>query len=470
MTAHPKRRISMQTIDVTTDELRALAGQLDGNLVLPGDDDYETARVAWNLAADQRPVAVAFPESADDVAAVVRFAAERGLGVAPQGTGHSAGAMAPLDDTILLKTTRLTKVEIDPHARRARVEAGAIWIDVSRAAAEHGLAALAGSSPNVGVVGYTTGGGLSWLARKHGLAANHVHAAEVVTADGRKLRIDHDSEPDLFWAIRGGGGSFAAVTALELELFPLTEVYAGWLIWPLARTADVLKAWAQWMERTPDEVTSCGRILRLPPLPDIPEPFRGRSFVAIEAVYLGDAESASELLAPLRALGPEMDTFAVTAAGEMSALHMDPVDPVPGAGDGMVLSELTPETIDALVSVAGPGRESPLLSVELRQLGGALSSSPDGCGAAGNVDGAVVIFSVGIAISPEVAAAIEGELDALDAALGPWRAPRAYLNFIDRPREAEALFDGDHARLSDIKAQYDPGHVFRANLPVRPKA
>lgn len=176
-----------------------LHGGIAGDVVAPGDEGWDLARQAWNLAVDQRPAAVALPESADDVRAIVDFARRYGLKVAPQGTGHNAAALAgELGDTILLKTQRMRGVTIDPEARTAGAEAGVIWIEVMEAAAEHGLAALAGSSPDVGVVGYTLGGGLSWLARMHGIGANQVTAVELVTAGGRLVRADRDNEPDLF--------------------------------------------------------------------------------------------------------------------------------------------------------------------------------------------------------------------------------------------------------------------------------
>ena len=194
---------------------------IDGDVVTPCDDGWDAARQAWNLTADQRPTAVAVPESVDDVRQIVDFAREEGLRVAPQGTGHGATALGDLHETILIKLHRLRGVEIDPTQRSARAEAGVIWSEVVEAAAEHGLAALAGSSPDVGVVGYTLGGGLSWLSRKYGIGANQVTAAEIVTADGTLRRVDRENEPDLFWAIRGGGGDFGIVTALEFDLFPL---------------------------------------------------------------------------------------------------------------------------------------------------------------------------------------------------------------------------------------------------------
>jgi FAD/FMN-containing dehydrogenase len=225
-------------------DVRELRSNMVGEVVIPGDESWDEARRAWNLAVDQRPVAVAIPETVQDVVEVVAYARDCGFQVAPQGTGHNALALGSLAHTILLKMHKLRGVTIDPATRTARAEAGTIWIEVVEAAAEHGLAALAGSSPDVGVVGYTLGGGLSWLARKHGIGANQVTAVEIVTADGEHRRVDRENDPDLFWAVRGGGGAFGVVTAIEFNLFPLTEGYAGILWFPIERAAEILRAGA----------------------------------------------------------------------------------------------------------------------------------------------------------------------------------------------------------------------------------
>ena len=335
-------------------DIRALRLRLNGDLVLPGDPEWDAARRAWNLAVDQRPFAVALVESAADVVAVVEFARLHGLRVAPQGTGHGASSLEDLEDVILVKTERLREVEIDSEARRARVEAGAVWQDVVEPAAEQGFVVLHGSAPDVGVVGYTLGGGMGWLARSRGLSANSVAAVEVVTGEGRLVRADRDNEPDLFWAVRGGGGSFGIVTAIELELYEAPALYAGALFFPVERAGEVLHAWREWVDTVPEEVTSLGRILHLPPIPDIPEPLRGNSFVFVEAVFAGPEAEGAALVAPLRALGPAMDTFAAVAPPALAHLHMDPPHPVPGVGDGMFLDELPAEAVDAIVETGVP--------------------------------------------------------------------------------------------------------------------
>jgi len=222
-----------------------LRERMEGRVSAPGDTDWDEARQAWNLAVDQRPAAVAIPATAADVVAVVEFARERGLLVTAQGTGHNAGAYDTLANTILVKTHELRGVEIDAEARIARCQAGTLWAEVTQPASELGLAPLAGSSPDVGVVGYVLGGGLSWLARKHGLASNNVRAIELVTADGALVRATHDDHADLFWALRGGGGNYGIVTAVEIELYAYPTVYAGMMLWPWERGAEVLKAWVE---------------------------------------------------------------------------------------------------------------------------------------------------------------------------------------------------------------------------------
>jgi hypothetical protein len=437
-------------------------------LVLPHDPGWNEARQAWNLAVDQRPAAVALPESAEEVAGVVRWARSRGLRVAPQGTGHNAGAMGSLAHTVLVKTERMRGVEIDPKAQRARVEAGVLWEEVTEAAAGHGLAALAGSSPDVGVVGYSLGGGISWLGRRYGLAANSVTAVELINADGDLVRADADNEPELFWAVRGGGGSFGIVTALEFQLYPVSEVYAGVLFFPLERGEEVLNAWRRWIEDVPDEVTSVGRFLQFPPIPDIPEPLRGGSFAVIEAVFLNGEQAADELLRPLRELGPAMDTFATIPVQKLKHLHMDPEHPVPGHGDGMLLGEFTAEAVESLAKVAGADSGSPLLSVEVRHLGGALSRLQPGHGALATMEAGFAVFAVGITATPEQEAVVRASVEAVQAALAPWDAGRDYLNFTERRERGERLFgSATYRRLQMVKATVDPEDVFRSNHPVR---
>ena len=447
------------------DAVAQLRLRVVGDVATPADANWDEARAAWNLAADQRPAIVVIAESAADVVAAVEFARDNDLRVTAQGTGHGAGPKRWDDDILLVKLERMRGVEIDPAQRIARVEAGAQWQDVTHPAAEHGLAALAGSSPDVGVVGYTLGGGLSWLARRHGIAANSVVAIEIVTADGALVRTDADNQPDLFWALRGGGGNFGVVTAIEFSLFEITSVYAGMMLWPIERATEVLEAYSRWTETADEDVTSTGRLLNLPPIPDIPEPFRGRSFVGIEAVFLGGQGVGERSLAEIRALGPELDTFADIPMPALSQMHMDPEHPVPGVGDGILLEEFGPEAISALLGITGPGTNSPLLSVEIRHIGGAVAREGDGHGVLASIEAPFALFGVGIPMSPEMGAAIGGTLDGMRSSMAPYIASQAYFNFSERSADPATFYGAAerYARLCEIKSMVDPGGMFRAN-------
>jgi FAD binding domain len=443
-------------------------GTLSGKIVLPEHARWAEARLAWNLAVDQQPAAVVFPQSAEDVAAVVELARAFELRVAAQATGHNAAPLGRLEDTILVKTERMRSIEIDPEARIARVEAGVRSLELVEAAARHGLSPLPGSSPDVGVVGYTLGGGLSWFSREFGLASNNVHAIELVTADGLLVRTDAEHEPDLFWALRGGGGNFGIVTALELRLVPISEVYAGILWWPIERDREVLHAWAELTRNEPpDELTTVGRYLRFPPMPDIPEPLRGKSFVVVEVIHLGEPEQADELLTPLRTLRPVTDTVARISTPALCHLHMDPEHPVPGKGDGLLLQTLPREAIEELIRVAGATSASPLVSLELRQLGGELARTHPENGALTALDAGYALYAAGIAANPEAAATVAAHIETVKNAMSVWATEQMYLNFAESRRDPRTLWTEEaYQRLRRIRDTVDPGKLIRANHPL----
>ena len=432
-----------------------------------GDPGWDAARQAWNLAVDQRPAVVALPETVEDVIAVVDHARVTGLKIAVQGTGHGAAARGSLDGTVLLNMSRLTGVEIDPVAQTAWVAAGTLWIDVIEQATEYGLTALHGSAKDVGVVGYSLGGGIGWFARKHGLSASSVLAAEVVTADGELVRADAEENAALFWALRGGGGSFGVVIAVEIALYPIEEAYAGWLIWPIERATEVLGAWAEWTKNAPEEATSVGRLLQIPPIPEMPEAIRGRQLVVVEATYLGDGESGRELLGPLTDLDPEVNTFGVIPALALTELHQDPPVPSPGVGNGWLLEEFDAETAAATVSAVAMDGTSPLLSFEVRHLGGAAGRPDPNGGALDHIRAPYAVFGVGVPMGPVAPEAIESRLDAVKQAVQPWDAGAAYLNFSERRTDPRAFYaEGVHERLAEIRDELDPDRLFRANHPV----
>ena len=433
------------------------------HFVFPDDSRWDDARQAWNLAADLRPAVVVLPTTVDEVVDAVTYASERGLQVAVQGTGHGASAHASMEGTLLINMREMRAVEIDVENRRARVEAGTLWEEVVNPATEHGLTALHGSSPNVGVVGYSLGGGIGWLARKHGLSADSVLAVEVVTADGTVVRADRTQNTDLFWALRGGGGGLGVVVAMEIALYPVDELVAGMMIWPWERSADVLTRYVEWAKTAPDSVSASARLLQIPPLPDIPEFLRGRQIVVIDGAVLGNVEEANEILAGFRELEPEIDTFAPAPAAALIRLHMDPEPPMPGIGDGVMLDDLDADAVDAILATAGPGTDSPLIVVELRQLGGALAVRKPGAGALGSLDGSFALFALGAPMGPGMGEAIGQRLGALKQALAPWSRGKPYLNFAEeRVAIGDAIGNEAFARLERVKASVDPDGRFRS--------
>jgi FAD/FMN-containing dehydrogenase len=437
----------------------ALRERLEGDVVLPHDAAYDDARSGWNLASAVRPAMVAHPACADDVRELVSFARENGLRVLLQGTGHNGTPLGDVSDTVLIRTGAMRSVEIDPVRRVARIEAGAVWSDVTAPASEHGLAALAGSAPDVGVVGYVVGGGLGWLGRRYGLASERVQSFDVVTADGRFLRADRDSEPDLFWALRGGGGAYAAIVGLEMELIPLPAVTGGMMLFGWERAREVLQAWREWTRTAPDTATTAIRVMQIPDIPVVPDFLRGRGVVIIDGAVVASATEASAVLAPLRALGPEMDTFADVPPVALSYIHMDPEEPMATMSEHALLDALPAEAVDLLVDRFGEGSGSPIMMLELRHAGGALARP--GSGALSHIPGEYALFAGGAVVDPALTAATEMAFDSLRETLAPWSSSRVYHNFAERPHGAEALYGSAAAtRLRAVRAAYDPDGMF----------
>ena len=451
-------------------DFSALAGALDGSLTLPGHDGWDIARQAWNLAVNQQPAAVVTSGGAGDAKAVVDFARSNGLRVAPQGTGHGAGALGDLSGAILFKTHELTQVDVDAGTGRARSAPGALSRDVLEAAAPHGLAALAGSSPDVGIVGYSLGGGIGFLARKHGLQANRVTAVEVVTGSGEAVRADHETEADLFWALRGGGGSYGLVTALEFELLPIGGLYAGALAWPWERSAEVLARWAEWTAGVPEEISSSARMIQFPPLPQIPDPLRGRQLVMIDGVWDGDRRSRRRAFSPRCASwDPEMDTWAEIPTPALVAVHGDPPEPVPSLTDHRLIREVPAEMIEAWVEIAGPGSGSPLLFSELRHWGGAIAREPEGAGVLGSIADPYSLFIVGMAPEPAVEQAGRAHAARICEALAPWASDRRFVNFTEAVVDPSVPYGTDALeRLGEIRRSVDPDGLFQAAHRVTP--
>ena len=346
----------------------SLAAVVEGRVLTPDivastDRDWSEITRPWNLAIRQDDAAAIVDVAGiADVQATVKFAAANGFTVTTQRTGH--GATGNTAGTILLRTQHLDTLEIDPVGHRAHVGAGVLWGRVQAAAADHGLSGTPGSSPGVGVVGFTVGGGLSWFSRKFGLAGALVRSFEVVTPDGERRHVDSDAEPDLYWALRGGGGGYAVVTSVELDLQPVPSVFGGRMLWPADRARDVLHAYSTITADAPDELTLW---LDLVHFPGSPTPL-----VALDSTFLGTEELARQLLSPLDAIDARLgDTRVDMSPADLAKITADPLDPSPGISRTLPVRVLDEDVIDALL------REPifPLLTVQVRHLGGAMRST-----------------------------------------------------------------------------------------------
>jgi len=412
-------------------------------LVRDGGDFHVHPQAGPALAGD-RPVAIATPRTADEVASVVAHAAEQGWQVAVHTTGRGVRQTGPLRDTLLVRTADLDAVSLDTPAAIVRVGGGACWSDISAVAAPAGLAAVSITTPSVGVAGTVLSGGTGWLGRRYGLCCEWLRAVEIVTADGRLVRADAEHERDLFWALRGGGGGLGVVTAMELALVTPEPLTAGFLGWPGARAEDVLHAWRTWTLTLPVEVSTIARIVGGDHEPR----------VYVEAVALLDAPATDALLAPLRALSPEDDTFAPADVGVLDSLHFDVLGDRPVYYDHLMLDDLPEAALDALLEAAGPGAGFPLLDIELRQLGGALNERTRVSGALGALDA-----GYGMVVAADPVAEINAR--AICDAVSPWAAGHIFVSFIGASSVTDDVFTSDALRrLHAVKALYDPDGRF----------
>jgi len=448
--------------------LEALSDQMIGRVVRPGDADYDEARTGFNLALDQRPALVAFPENEHDVAVVIDYARAQGLRVAPQATGHNPGPLGDMSDLVLLSVAEMRDIRIDTDARIVRVGAGTRWGEVTQQLSDLGLAALHGSSPLVGIAGYSLGGGMGWLARKYGLQTNSVTAIELVTADGRFVRADAGNEPDLFWALRGGNGNFGVVTAIEFKVYPVPELYAGIMFFPFERSHEVLHAWRELLPTLPDELMTWAAMMHFPDDPDVPEPVRGGSFVVVQVAYLGDQADGERLMAPIGDLGPVTDTRAMVPPIELAEMAMDPPEPMPLLLGHEMLDDLSAEALDDLLAATGPGSDGTPAVVQLRHMGGALSRKAPDAGARATLPGEVSLLVIHVTPDDATAATAAASIAAAKRAVERHRTS-AYPNFVEHPADASAFFDADTwGRLRAIKRAFDPDEVFRGNHYIPP--
>lgn len=445
------------------DIVAELAGRTAGSVFAPGDEGYAEAIAGFNLRSQQRPCLVVEAAGAADVQAAVAFAAARDLPVGIMATGHQPFPTA--EGFLLVNTSAMRTVEIDAERAVARVGAGARWSDVVEPAQEAGLAPLNGSSPLVGAVGFTLGGGLSpFLGRSFGWAADHVVAIEVVTPDGALRRVSAEAEPELFWGLRGGRSNFGIVTELEIGLFPVTSFYGGGIFFPAEDVEAVLRAFLEVVRDAPNAFTCSVALLNFPPVPEVPELLRGRFLAHVRVTHLGPDEEAEKLIAPFRAIGKGvLDTVGRHPYGAFALVHSDPADPFPYEDQNTLLTELPARAVDSLVESAQVAAGGLVTVLEIRHLGGALAVRPADASPVAARDGVFSVWGATVG-PPEVVDAGMAMLGGMIERLSPWSTGLTYMNFAGRGDRAENVFTADDLeRLRALKRQYDPRNLFRVN-------
>ncbi len=443
--------------------LEKYKSHIAGKILTPQDDDYETVRRGWNRTYNHYPALIVIAHNAQDVVESVRLARELDLGIAVQTTGH--GLHMPADDALLIVTSQMTGVKIDADARIAVAEGGAVWQHVLDATTPHGLAPLLGSSPHVGVVGYSLGGGIGWLGRKYGYAADSVQWVDIVTADGELRRASLTENSDLFWGLRGGNGNFGVVTAIGFNLYPVATIYGGHLRYPVEMMGDVLYFFRDWVKTVPDELTSSLALLKIPNLPQIPEAMRGQMLVFVRAAYTGDpAEDERWMQAWLDWQTPLENTFREMPFADIATISNDGVDPVPVWGSNELFAELSDAAIEIILQYTS-NPESPMNHTELRHAGGAIGHVPVGGNALGNRDAQFFLNVGGVVPTSEELDALKSYVAEYQTTLRPHRHGGGYLNFMAssdaQKRLNEAYSPEIYTRLLALKSTYDPDNLFR---------
>lgn len=440
-----------------------LQEQVGGTILLPDHPDYHRTRRGWNLTTDHYPAVILVASSVQDIQTGIHFARETGLGIAIQSTGH--GIQQPADDALLIVTSQLKGVRVDVEARTARVEAGVIWEEVLHQATPHGLAPLLGSSPHVGVIGYTLGGGIGWLARKYGLAADSVRRIDIVTPDGELRHTSPTENSELFWGLRGGGGNFGVVTTMEFDLYPVAALYGGNMVYPGDLAGEALRFFREWVKTAPEELTSSIQILKIPSLPGIPPQLQGKVQVILRAAYTGNPREGEALIQKwLDWCPPVSSDFHELPFSDVATISNDPVDPSPGYGSNETLADLSDTAIDIMVRHA-TNPPSPLAITELRHAGGAITRVPADANAVSNRDAVFFLQIAGPAPTPELLTAMKAAIHDYKDDLRPHVRGGVYLNFMKgeeaAERGADAYLPQTHARLVALKQQYDPQNLFR---------
>jgi FAD/FMN-containing dehydrogenase len=440
--------------------MHELSNLITGVVREPGDEGFAAELSGFNLAVAHAPDLVVGVASVDDVVTAVRYAAEHGLAVRVQATGH--GAEVPITDGLVITTKRLDRVTIDRDV--ATVGAGVRWSAVV-AAAPAGLAPITGSAATVGVVGYLLGGGLGPLARSHGFSSDYLLGATVVTASGEIVDASPEGDADLYWAIRGGKGGFGVVTEVRVRLMPIADLYAGSLTFDTPDAEAVLRGWIDWTATAPSDVTTSLAVVRFPDAEFLPPHLRGRFLTNLRFAYPGDAAEGERLAAPLRALAPvETDALGPMALTDVAQIHADPTDPGPAWGWGALLNPLDQDFATTFAELFNPIAPIPFLAIELRHLGGATGVDVEGGSAVGGRDGAFAIHVVGAPDPTLFAEVLPAASAGFRAAISRWIAPKTTINYAasieDEAEFRSAWPDATFARLADTRHRVDADGVF----------
>ena len=453
--------MSASTQDMTLQDLRA---RVSGGVFVPGEQGYDAARFTWNLSVNQQPALAVVANNADDVAHAVRYANAHNMTIAVKTTGH--GVISPADDCMLIVTSAMNQVQVNAPAKTAWVSGGAKWGDVLAQTVPHGLAPVLGSTPEVGAVGYTLGGGFGWLGRNYGMSCDNVNAFQIVTADGNIVRADATENSDLFWALRGGGSNFGIVTGMEIRLYPVANLYAGNLFYPVENARAIFARYREWIADAPQALTSSIVLMNFPPFPFVPEFVRGKSFVMVRGAFDGPTEQGEALLKFWRDWQtPLIDDFKSIPFAQIETVSNDPKDPLPCISSGGWLNDLSDETAETLIQYALPQGGPPLLVfAEVRHAGGAIKNMNADSTAYSHRAQEHLLSVIAAAPTPEIRAAVLAHIAAMKNALGAHLNDAVYMNFLEgqeaRTRTPQGFTPEHYQRLVALKRKYDPQNRF----------
>ncbi|HEY7208013.1 MAG TPA: FAD-binding oxidoreductase [Gaiellaceae bacterium] len=444
-----------------------------GELVRPGDAGYDEARSVFNAMIDRRPALIARCATSADVASAVRLARDEELPLAVRSGGHSVSGLGVCEGGIVVDLRGLKRIDVDPVGRSVRAGGGVLWGELDAATQAHGLHTPGGRVTTTGIGGFTTGGGYGWTSSKHGLACDNLLSAEVVLADGSVVRASEDENEDLFWAIRGGGGNFGIVTEFELRLHELGPiVLAGLALWPLDRGPEVVRAWRDYVDEAPDEVSSACVVVTAPPEPFVPDHLQGRPALGLAVLYVGDPGDGATAIQPLRELQPEVDLIQPMPYTAFQAI-LDPMAP-PGLRSywrGEYMSGLTDPAIDTFLEHA-PGLTSaaaPFSQMVFFRIGQGVTAVPEDATAFSHRDAGYLFHPISAWADPADDERLIAANRAFADAMGPFGTGGAYLNFTpEADRVRDAYGDAKYERLVALKDKYDPDNLFRLNQNIRP--